>query len=416
MGNKRSIWAWAFYDWANSAFATTVMAGFFPVFFKKYWSLGATITESTFYLGIGNSLASCFVALSAPFLGALADVGARKKSLLQSFMLLGAFSTAGLFFVSMGQWPTAIALYALAVVGFSCANTFYDSLLVDVARADQLDSVSALGYSLGYLGGALLFTLNVLMYLKPEVFGLAGPIEAVQWSFLSVALWWVVFSAPLSAWVNERAPVEKRQPFFQQLRLSAHQLNKTIGHLAKTPKLSVFLVSYLFYIDGVNTIIKMAVDFGLSLGFSDQHLIAALLITNFVGFPAAIVFGRLGERIGALNGIYVALFVYGCVTLASYFISDVSHFYGLAVAIGLVQGGIQSLSRSYFASITPAEKSAEYFGFFNMLGKVGAIIGPFLAGLVSYWTGQTRLSLVVILLFFIIGALGLRTHQRLRDP
>ncbi len=395
--------AWALYDWANSAFATTVMAGFFPIFFKEYWSNHSTATASTFWLGAANSLSSLFIMALSPLLGAIADRGSAKKRLLLLFTALGVSATGALYFVAQGQWPLALLLYGVGVFGFSGANTFYDALIVVVAGERKLDMVSALGFSLGYLGGGLLFACNVLMTLYPQVFGLPDATVAVRISFLSVAIWWAVFSLPLMLFVPEPP---NRQPLggLAAVRAGLNQLRGTLAEIRRLRMVGTFLLAYWLYIDGVDTIVRMAVDYGLSLGFSADDLITALLLTQFVGFPAALAFGKLGERIGALNGIFIAIGAYILITVGGYFIDRPWQFYALAVAIGLVQGGIQSLSRSFFARIIPADKAGEYFGFYNMLGRFAAVIGPVLMGWVGLLTGKPRTAILALLVLFIAGA------------
>jgi len=401
---RRSTYAWAFYDWANSAFATTVMAGFFPLFFKQYWNAGVTDTVSTFRLGMANSIASLIVVLGAPLLGAIADHMDKRKGFLLLFSALGVVMTGALYFVAAGDWQLAALCYVLAVLGFSGGNLFYDALLVFVARPTQLDRVSALGFALGYLGGGVLFAVNVLMVLHPDWFGLADKSAAVRVSFLTVAVWWAVFSIPILVSVHEaRTPQPTR--LGAALRQGFSQLRHTLREIGRLPQTFLFLLAYWLYIDGVDTIIRMAVDYGLSLGFPSNSLIIALLITQFVGFPAAIAFGRLGERIGARTGILIALAVYVAVTTWGAFMNQVWEFYLLAVVIGLVQGGVQSLSRSLYARLIPAGRSAEFFGFYNMLGKFAAVLGPILMGWVGVMTGSPRLGILSVLVLFVLGAL-----------
>ncbi len=400
---RRPVLGWALYDWANSAFATTVMAGFFPVFFKQYWSAGGDATLSTLRLGIANGVGSLLIAVLAPLLGAIADRGGTRLRLLAFFTVVGAASTAALYWVQQGDWLLAAMTYALAGFGFAGGMTFYDALLVDVAEPKEYDLVSAWGYSLGYVGGGLLFAANVWMTLQPGLFGLDGPAEAVRLSFLTVAAWWLLFSLPALLWVRETRPA---QPLglVAAARAGFRELRATIGAVRAYRPLVWFLVAYWLYIDGVNTVIKMAVDFGLSLGFPGDSLIAALLITQFVAFPAALAFGWLGGRIGARNGIFIAIGVYSVATVAAWFMDSVAEFYALAVVIGLVQGGIQSLSRSYFASLVPPGKQAEFFGFYNMMGKFAAVLGPLLVGGIAYATGSARAGMLSILLLFAGGA------------
>ena len=402
--------SWALYDWANSAFATTVIAGFFPLFFKQYWSADAAVTTSTFWLGAGNSAASFAIVLAAPVLGALADTGGLHKRLLGAFALLGIAATGGLYLVGQGEWPWALALYVVATLGFSGANVFYDAMLPALAPRADRHRVSALGFSLGYLGGGLLFLVNVAMTLKPAWFGLADAAEAVRVSFLSVALWWAAFSVPLLVGVRERRATAVGGA---SLRGSFRRLGETLGRVREHPNLWLFLLAYWLYIDGVATIIRMAVDYGLAIGLPSDSLIVALLIVQFVGFPATLAFGRLGERFGAKRGLWIGLWVYVAATVAATFMDTTLEFYALAVVLGLVQGGVQSLSRSLFSRLIPPERDGEFFGFLNMLGKAAAVLGPLLVGVVAASSGSSRLGLLSIVALFLGGMLVLR---RVEEP
>ncbi len=400
--DKRKILAWSLYDWGNSAFATTVMAGFFPVFFKQYWSAGVAVSESTFYLGVANSLASLIIVLLAPLLGAIADRGSHRKRFLIFFAFLGVCMTALLPLVAKGQWQWAVLFYVMATIGFSGSVTFYDSLIVFVTRPADYDRVSALGFAMGYLGGGLLFAVNVWMTLQPELFGLADAAEAVQLSFLTVALWWALFTVPLALWVTE--PEGRGAGSGAVIRAGLAQLRETFSAIRALRVVFLFLLGYWCYIDGVDTIVRMAVDYGLSLGFSSDSLIVALLITQFVGFPAAIAFGYLGNRLGPKVGIYIAIAVYTAIVVWASRMDSEREFYALAIAIGLVQGGIQSLSRSLYARIIPADKSAEFFGFYNVLGKFAAVLGPVMVGWAGMTSGNPRVGILTLLLLFGLGA------------
>ncbi len=400
----RGKWSWAFYDWANSAFATTVMAGFFPIFLKQYWSSGSDPNESTFQLGLANAIAGLVIAIIAPALGAIADRGGAKKKFLLFFTIMGIVMTGALYFVQQGNWLVAIIVFVVATVGFTGGNVFYDSLIIDVATDEESDFVSAFGYSLGYLGGGLVFAVNVGMTLKPELFGLADMAEAVRWSFISVSVWWTVFCVPVFLFVREPGEQQDHGGFINVIQAGFRQFRNTFSEIRALRTVFLFLVAYWFYIDGVNTVIKMAVDYGLSLGFPTSSLITALLLVQFIGFPAAIAFGYLGEKFGTKFGLYVGIMVYTGVTFWAYYMDTVSEFYAMAVAIGLVQGGVQSLSRSFYSRIIPSDKSAEFFGFYGMFGKFAAILGPFMMGWVAVSSGSPRLAIVSIAILFVIGA------------
>lgn len=399
----KRIAAWALYDWANSAFATTVMAGFFPVFFKQYWSAESEVSVSTLQLGVANSSASLLIMLLSPILGAIADKSSAKKGFLLFFTYLGIVNTGLLYFVAKDEWLTAAVLYALAMMGFLGGLTFYDALLVSVTEKGALHRVSALGYALGYLGGGLLLALNVFMVLMPETFGLRDSSEAVRVSFVTVAVWWAVFSLPIFLFVEEprnTEPLTGRTAIREGLR----ELLTTLGSIRRLRTVVIFLAAYFLYVDGVDTVALMAVDYGMALGFEAHSLIVALLITQFVGFPAAIVFGRIGERFGPKTGIFIALGVYTAVVIYAYFMQNAAEFYGLAAVVGLVQGAVHSLSRSLYAGIIPRHKAAEFFGFYNMWAKFSVILGPVLIGLVSVATGNPRYSILAIILLLLAGA------------
>jgi UMF1 family MFS transporter len=401
--NKRAVWSWAFYDWANSAYSTTVIAGFFPLFFKEYWADPHNPNQSTFYLGMANSTASIVVAALAPLLGSVADRGSAKKKFLTFFAFLGVIMTGGLWMVAQGNWQMAVLFYVMATIGFSSGNVFYDSLLPGLVSEERVDAVSSLGFGLGYLGGGLLFLVNVFMYLKPEMFGIPDGATAIKLSFLSVAIWWAVFTIPLILFVPEPKNYETVD-FNNAIRMGWVQLVQTFKEIRNMKVVGTFLLAYWFYIDGVDTIIRMAVDYGMSLNFPGESLIIALLIAQFVAFPAALIYGRLASKIGTKMAIMVGIIAYSFITFLGYFMTEPWHFYVLAILIGLFMGGIQALSRSLYTRIIPPEKSAEFFGFYNMLGKFAAIIGPALMGTIALVTGSARLGILSILLLFILGA------------
>lgn len=401
--NRKAVISWALYDWANSAFYLTVVSAFFPVFLKSYWSAGNDPAVSTLQLGVANSAASVVVAVLAPVLGAIADRASAKKRYLLAFTILGIVMTGALPLVARGEWPMAIAPFVLANIGFFLANSFYDALIVEVARGEHLHRVSALGFALGYLGGGLLFAVNVAMTLWPQSFGLADAAQAVRMSFVMVAAWWALFSLPLLLFVDE-TPGPARAAREGAVAAGLRELAHTLAQLRRLQPVWLFLLAYWCYIDGVHTIARMAVDYGMALGFEPGSLVAALLITQFVGFPAAIAFGRAGERLGARPAILAAIGVYAGATVWSFYMSQVWEFYVLAGVVGLVQGGVQSLSRSLYARLIPAEKAGEFFGFYNMLGRFAAVLGPVLVGIAGMVSGSPRLGILAVLLLFVVGA------------
>jgi len=405
-----------FYDWANSAYSTTVMAGFFPVFFKEYWNAGLSAVDSTFRLGMANSLASLIIVLMAPVLGAIADSLSRRKAMLFGFAFLGILMTAGLSLVGQGDWLLAAMLYVVSMIGFSGSNVFYDSLLPFVSSNDDIDRVSALGFSLGYLGGGLLLSVNVLMTMHPPWFGLVDNISAVRLSFLIVACWWAVFSLPLMFLVKEPRQNSSGRPE-HYIGQGFVRIWHTLHEIRALHNIWVFLIAYWLYIDGIDTIMRMAVDYGLSLGFEQNSLIAALLITQFVGFPSAIAFGWLGSLFGPKTGIVTGLVIYMVVTVWASLMNTALEFYILALMIGLAQGGVQALSRSLYARMIPENRTAEFFGFYNMLGKSAAIIGPVMMGWIGLMTESSRIGLMSLLVLFILGsAVLLNVEPRAVDP
>lgn len=399
--SRKEIIAWSLYDWANSAFATTVMAAFFPIFFSQYWSMGADSATSTFYLGVGNSIASLLVAIISPVVGAIADRGSCRKRFLVMFAYIGAVMTFALSLLQSGAWVAAVFIYVIANIGFASANSFYDSLLTCVASEKKVDFVSSLGFSLGYIGGGLLFLINILMYLFPSLFSIADAVQAVKLSFVSVGVWWAVFTIPLILYVKE--PKGPSLSISDAAREGFKDLGHTLRNLRKLPNTALFLVGYWCYIDGVDTIIKMATDYGTSLGFPASSLIVALLITQFVAFPSAILYNTFGQKVGVKRALQVAIGAYTIIAVFGFFMTKVLHFYLLAVCIGLFQGGIQALSRSYFSRLIPKENSSQFYGFFNMLGKFASIVGPLLFGVVTLLTGQQRFGILSLIVLFAFG-------------
>ena len=406
MSSKRAAqWAWALTAWANHAFATTVLVGFFPIFFDQYWAAKLPGTTSTFYLGLTNSSAAFIVMLLAPWLGALSDRRGEKKLWFGIWSAVGALATAALCLIGAGHWGWALAVFGLGSIGFFAGSSFQDALIVQVADAHQTNRVSSLGFALGYLGGGLIFLLNVLLVKYPHWFHVADASTAIRIAFVDVALWWIVFSLPLFRYVHEAAPTA--------IATGWRELWHTLRAVLRDRPVLNFLLAYWLYIDAIGTLQQMAVDFGIKLGFSSNALIPALLLVQFVSCPSALLCGRLGDRIGTRRAIYLGLAVFVALTCFAYFIQNERQFYILAAVVGTVQGGVQALSRSYFARLIPRERAGEYFGFYNMLAKFAAVLGPLAMGVVAIATGNQRLSILVLEVFFIGGALLL---ARVRDP
>lgn len=408
---RRRVVAWALYDCGNSAFATSVLAGFFPLFFNREWSVDASGAATTTRLMTVNGIASLLLAVCGPLLGAIADRGGWSTVFLAAFAIVGAGATAGLFFVPGGAWLTAALVFGAASFGFAAANIFYNGMLVDVAGEDEFDRVSAFGFALGYIGGGLLLAVHLAMVVRPEWFLLADTESAVRVAFLTVAVWWVVFTVPLLVALRGQLAGEKPR-ISAAAAAGLAQLLDTFRRVRRLRHVAVFLVAYWLYIDGVNTVIKFAIDFGYKLGIGRTHLLVALLVVQLISFPAALFFGWLGDRIGAKRGLLIGIGVYVAVTSWAAFLETVGEFYALACAIGLVQGGVASLSRSYYARLIPPAQSAEFFGFYNMIGKSAAVLGPLLVAATAAATGSTRSAVVAILPLFVLGALLLACAPR----
>jgi UMF1 family MFS transporter len=405
---KRRIRAWYFYDWANSAFATTVMAGMFPPFYRAMvLNAGLDASQATAYWAYTTAIALALIAPLAPMLGAAADQEGRRKFGLVLFMGLGVAATLSFVFLGPSSWGWASVLFIIGNIGFAGGNLFYDALLPHVAREQDFDRVSTTGYALGYIGGGVLLVLNLAWYTWPRAFGMPDANFAVKASFVSVALWWLLFSLPLIRRVAEppgEAPCGKRQPV---IRGSLRRLADTIRQLKRYRQAMLFLIAFLIYNDGIGTIIKMATLYGHSIGLEMGDMIAALVITQFVGVPAAFASGRLAGWLGSKRTIMIGFAVYLVICLAAFGMKTATHFYILAIMVGLTQGGTQALSRSLFGSMIPKARSAEFFGFFSTSSKFAGILGPLVFGVVTHLLRESRLAIAVIAGFFVVGGLVL---------
>lgn len=401
---RKIILSWCLYDLANSAFATTVMAAVLPSFYSSVAGAGLSKTQASGYWGYTNTAAMLIVAAIAPVLGAVADHGGKKKVFLAGFAVLGIISSAALYSVGRGDWELASLLYILGMVGFSAGNNFYDSLLPHIARPDEINRISSYGYALGYLGGGLLLAVNLSMILAPGYWGLGDAEAGVRWSFVTVAVWWAVFSIPLLRFVPEPPirpiPGESRRP----LRAGLQRLSITFRNLRQHREAFKFLVAFWLYNDGIGTIISMAVIFGAEIHIAQEQLIGAILAVQFIGIPCSLFFGYLAGKIGARPSILLGLTVYTGIALGGYFIQTALHFWILAILVGLVQGGTQALSRSLFGSLIPRDRSAEFFSFYDVSSKFAGILGPLVFGLVGQITGSSRLSILSLVFFFVGGA------------
>ncbi|NIX15725.1 MAG: MFS transporter [Candidatus Dadabacteria bacterium] len=399
---RKKIISWCMYDWANSAFATTVMAAILPVYYSKVAGVTLEGNTATVYWGYTTAIALLITALIAPIMGAIADFSGAKKKFLMIFASIGILFTTLLYLITTGDWFMASLFFIFGNVGFATSEVFYNSLLPSVAKSGDIDKVSTRGYALGYLGGGILLAINVVMLnvIDDKQF-------ASRLCFVTVGIWWAVFTIPLIRNIEEPSRKNRASNKFNPLYQGFRRLRKTFGELKRYRQLLIFLVAFWIYNDGIGTIIKMATIYGSEIGISTNDLIGALLMTQFVGIPFAILFGRLADRIGAKKSIYLGLFVYILICIGAYFMTKGIHFWILAFCVALVQGGTQALSRSLFASMLPKAKTAEFFGFYGMSSKFAGIFGPLIFAMVGQLTGTSRLSIISLVAFFIIGAIVL---------
>lgn len=386
------------YDWANSAFATTVMAAVLPVYYSQVAGVDLPGNTATVYWGYTTAGALLITALLAPIMGAIADYSGTKKKLLMTFAALGIFATALLYFVTTGDWLMASLFFILGNIGFATSEVFYNSLLPHIASPEKMDQVSTKGYALGYLGGGILLGINVLMI---EL--MSDKILATRLSFVTVSIWWAIFTIPILRNVREPKVKENIGPHINPLAGGFKRVATTFKELRSYRELFLFLVAFWIYNDGIGTIIRMATIYGAEIGIDQTALIGALLMTQFVGIPFSFAFGRLAKYIGTKNSILLGLFVYTMISIGGYFMETALHFWILAFLVGTVQGGTQALSRSLFGSMLPKSKTGEFYGFYGMSSKFAGIIGPLVFAIVSQIAGSSRLSILSLIVFFILG-------------
>ncbi|MGP4082358.1 MFS transporter [Pseudalkalibacillus sp. R45] len=399
---KKEIYSWTMYDWANSAFATTIMAAVLPIFYYDVAAKNIDKTTATAYWGYSQSIAVLIVALLAPILGAIADHSNSKMKFLRFFAYMGILASILLAFVGEGDYILASILLIAGTIGFSGGNVFYDGFLPEIASKDEIDRVSARGYAFGYIGGGLLLLINLMMIMNPSWFFIPNTLLATQISFASVGVWWFIFSIPMFRNIKE---VKHEQPQIKgaYVKIGFKRVLTTFKEIRQFKQLLLFLVAFWLFNDGISTIIKMATIYGRDIGIGSNDLIAALLITQFVGIPFAFLFGYLAKRLQAKRALYIALWTYVVIVLLGYFMETAAHFYALAVMVGFVQGGAQALSRSIFGSMVPENRHAEFYGFYGISAKFSAIFGPFVFGIVGQLTGSTRLGIVSLIIFFLVG-------------
>jgi MFS transporter, UMF1 family len=409
--------AWAMYDWAVSAVQTTIMVAVFPVYFVSIAKIDLPESRATQAIATANTIVAVVLAILSPVLGAVSDYVAAKKRLLGASMLVGAAAVAGMFFVQQGDYRLALVLFVISLIGATASTVFYDALLPHIASEDEIDRVSSAGYAVGYIGGGLLLALNLAWILKPEWFGLpSGPNLSdsdkslpTRLAFLSVAVWWVVFSIPLFRRVPE--PPRTREP--DEIRggnvlvVPFVRVAETFQALRGYKQAFLMLLAFMIYNDGIQTIQKMAAPYGKELGIADSVLIASILVVQFVGFPFAFLFGAIANRIGAKRAIFIGLVVYAGISILGFYMRSATHFVLLSVLVATVQGGTQALSRSLFASLIPPHKSGEFFGFYSVFEKFASIFGPLLFSVTIATTGSSRNAILSVIFFFVMGAIVL---------
>jgi MFS transporter, UMF1 family len=397
--------AWAMYDWANSAFQTTIIAAVFPIYFHSVVAadLGATLSTSRF--AWATTIAIVIVAVVAPLLGAIADYAAMKKKMLAAFLLIGACSTIAMYWIERGDWQLALALFVIGNIGVAGSIVFYESLLPHLVDEKELDRVSSAGYAIGYIGGGTLLAINLLMIQKPSLFGIPDTGTAVRLSLASVGVWWLAFSIPLFRTVPEppRRIERDETPSGNAVIIGAKRLVETFKELKVYKQAFLLLLAFLIYNDGIQTIIRMATTFGSEIGIDQNAMITALLITQFIGVPFAFLFGMIAGRIGPKISVFAGLGVYAFIILLAYFMTSAAHFYALAIMVGMVQGGTQALSRSLFASMIPRHKSSEFFAFFGVFERYAGILGPLIFAVMVQASGESRNAILAVLAFFVIG-------------
>jgi UMF1 family MFS transporter len=403
--DRRELRAWAYYDVANSAFMTTVLM-IFPVYFVRVpaSALAADVARSRF--AFATSLGVVLVGLLGPLLGALADQRGNKKTFLGAFLALGASATGALALATAGHWVFALTLFVVANVGVTATLAFYNALLPGIASESEIDRVSTAGFALGYLGGGALFAFNLWMIAAPGQFGLSDAGAATRLAFLSVAVWWVIFSIPLFRHVKEPPPRAEAgdDRGASALAVAARRLARSFRELRRHRDAGLLLLAFLVYNDAISTIIRMATAFGDEIGIPPTQMMLTLLMVQFVGIPFSFAFGWLADRIGTRRAIFVALAVYAGIALYAFLLHTATQFFVLGFLVATVQGGAQALSRSLFATLVPTHKAGEMFGFFGVFDRFGGAIGSFVFGAVLAATGSSRPAILSLIVFFALGA------------
>ncbi|MDA8884421.1 MFS transporter [Gammaproteobacteria bacterium] len=394
--------AWIAYDAGNSAFATTVVAAFFPIFYKEFWSTGVDNLTAASYYSWTLTFSNLALLFSAPIIGSITDLSRTTKKLFTFFVLISIVFVALLSVLDLGDWFTALLFFGIANYCFSAGNILYDKMLVQIAPQSQLTRISSLGFAYGYLGGGVLFLINAFMTLSPETFGLADASEAIQWSFVMVSVWWGMFLIPLLIHYKDRGVALYKKSLVKE---STIKVFVTLRNISEHKNAFLFLLAFFLYIDGVHTVMALASTFALNLGLASSSVIVGLILVQFVAFPATLIWSRISSRYGDRSVINICIVAYIGIIFYSTTLSSATEFYILAAGVGSVQGGIQACSRSLFGKLVPEEKSGEFFGFFNTFGKAGAFIGPALVAIFITVFDSITIALTPIILLFITGGM-----------
>jgi UMF1 family MFS transporter len=400
--------SWALYDVANSSFATTIMVAILPIYFNDVLASSLAPNLRSAYWAYFNAIAMIIVALVSPSLGYLADVCGSKKRYLAYYTVLGALGSFAFAVLEPGQWLMAGVLFVASLFAFHVGIIFYEALLPHISNEQNVHTISASGYAIGYLGGGILLAINLAWIQMPQTFGLPDAGFAVRLSFVSVGVCWILFSLPLFKHVREPRLVEARRLSWSLAVTAAFRLRGTFAELKRYPQVLLFLISFWAYSDGVGTIMNMATIYGREVGIASSDLILAILLVQFIGVPASFAFGPITQKIGPKNALFITLFVYTSVSIVAYFMTSALHFWILAVGVSLVQGANQAISRSLFASMVPLEKSGEFFGLFSIWSRFSGLFGPLVFGLLAEYTGGSRSSVIFVVALFVIGIVALQ--------
>ena len=400
---SKEVKAWISYDMGNSAFATTVVAAFFPIFYNQYWASNIDSILSAEYLSWTLVISNVALLFTAPLIGAITDISKTTKSLFISMVMISIICVALLFFVEAGSWIYALVFFGIANYFFSASNVLYDKILVQITSPDLFSKISGYGYAWGYFGGGLLFLINALMSLNPELFGLSTQAEAIRWSFITVSVWWTIFLLPISITLKDKTISSSKKI----LSSSINSIFTTLKSISKYRNVFIFLIAFFLFIDGVHTVMALASTFALNLGLDTSSIIIALILVQFIAFPSTLMWSYIAQKRGDKLVINISIVIYIGIILYSFSLSNSTEFYILAALVGFVQGGIQGSSRSLFAKLIPAEKAGEFFGIFNTFGKAGAFMGPALVGIFLAIFKNTIVMLLPILILFILGLIVL---------